>query len=52
MTFKNITSEEYQRLINNKKRIFDMTFKTPERLNKYRNDKNIYNEIKRNEKQN
>ena len=29
-----------------------MTFKTPERLNKYRDDKNIYNEIKQNEKQN
>ena len=27
-----------------------MTFKTPERMNKYRNDKNIYNEIKQNKK--
>ena len=27
MSFKNITPEEYQRLINNKNRIFDMTFK-------------------------
>ena len=52
MSFKNITHEEYQKLINNKNRIFDMTFKTPEILNKYRDDKNIYNEIKQNEKQN
>ena len=39
MSFKNITPEEYQKLIDNKNRIFDMTFKTPERLNKYRNEK-------------
>ena len=44
--------EEYRRLINNKNRIFDMTFKTPEGLNKYRNEKNTYNEIKQNEKYN
>ena len=52
MSFKNITPEEYQRLINNKNRIFDLTFKTPEVLNKYRNDKDIYNEIEQNEKHN
>ena len=52
MSFKKLTPEEYQKLINNKNRIFDMTFKTPEILNKYRYDKNIYNEIKQNEKQN
>ena len=52
MSFKNITPEEYTKLISNKNRSFDMTFKTPEILNKYRNDKNIYNEIKQNEKQN
>ena len=52
MSFKSITPEEYQRLINNKNRIFDLTFKTPEVLNKYRNDKNIYEEIKYSEKQN
>ena len=45
MSFKNITPEEYQRLINNKNSIFDSTFKTPEVLNKYRNDKDIYEEI-------
>ena len=52
MSFKNITPEEYQRLINNKNRIFDLTFKTPEVLNKYRHDKDIYEEIKYSEKQN
>ena len=52
MRFKNITPEEYVRLIKNKNRIFDLTFKTPERLNKYRNDKDIYEEIKYSEKQN
>ena len=52
MSFKNITPEKYQRLINNKNRIFDLTFKTPEILNKYRNDKDIYEEIKYSEKQN
>ena len=52
MSFKNITPEEYQRLINNKNRIFDLTFKTPEVLNKYRNNKDIYEEIKYSEKQN
>ena len=29
MSFKNITPEEYERLVKNKNRIFDMTFKTP-----------------------
>ena len=53
MSFKNITSEEYQKLIiNNKNRIFDMTFKTPKILNKYRDDKNIHDEVKQNERQN
>ena len=52
MSFKNITPEEYVILINNKNRIFDLTFKTPEVLDKFRNDKNIYDEIKYIEKQN
>ena len=52
MSFKDITPEEYDRLIKNKNRIFDLIFKTPERINKYRNDKNIYDEIKYEEKQN
>ena len=52
MSFRNITPEEYQILINNKNRIFDLTFKNPEILNKYRNNKDIYEEIKYSEKQN
>ena len=52
MSFKKITPEEYQRLINNKNRIFDLTFKTPKVLNKYRNVKDIYEKIKYSEKQN
>ena len=50
MSFKNITPEEYEKLIKNKNRIFDMTFKKTERMNKYRYGKNIYNEIKQNKK--
>ena len=46
MSFKNISSEEYDRLIKNKNIIFYMTFKNPNVLNKYRNNKNIHNEIK------
>ena len=46
MSFKNITPEEYDRLLKNKDRIFDLTFKIPKRLNKYRDDKNIYNDLK------
>ena len=42
MSFKNISLEEYRKLLKNKKRMFDMTFPTPESLNKYRdNDENI-----------
>ena len=52
MRLKNISQEEYDRLVKNKNRIFDLTFKTPERINKYRNDKNTYDVIKFNEKQN
>ena len=49
MSFKKITPKEYDKLVKNENRIFDLTFPTPERLNKYRDDKNIYNEIKQNE---
>ena len=52
MSFKNITLEEYQRLVKNENRMFDLTFKTPEILNKYRDDENIYHEIKYEEKKN
>ena len=52
-SFATITPEEYQRLIDNEKKIFDLTenFTTPERLNKYRHsDKNIEDKIKQKEK--
>ena len=51
-SFATITPEEYQRLIDNEKKIFDLTenFTTPEILNKYRHtDKNIEDKIKQNE---
>ena len=38
MSFKTINLEEYKRLLKNKKKMFDMTFPTPESLNKYRDD--------------
>ena len=50
MSFKNITPEEYNRLIKN--RIFDLTFKTPERVNTYRDNKDIYNDLKIEENRN
>ena len=52
-SFEAITPEEYQRLIDNEKKIFNLTenFTTPEILNKYRHtDKNIDKKIKENEK--
>ena len=52
-SFATITPEEYQRLIDNEKKIFDLTdnFTSPERLNKYRNtDENVDKKIKENEK--
>ena len=52
MSFKNITPEEYDTLVKNKNRTFDLTFKTREILNKYRNDENIYDEMKYEEKKN
>ena len=47
-SFATITPEEYQRLIDNEKKIFDLTsnFTTPEILNKYRHtDKNVEDKI-------
>ena len=50
MTFKTIDLNEYKRLLNNKKKMFDMTFPTPESVNKYRdtddkiNQKILYDE--------
>ena len=52
-SFATITPEEYQRLIDNEKKIFNLTenFTTPEILNKYRHtDKNIEDKIKQKEK--
>ena len=52
-SFATITPEEYQRLIDNEKKIFDLTsnFTTPEILNKYRHtDKNIEDKIIKKEK--
>ena len=52
-SFETITSEEYKRLVDNEKKIFDLTenFTTPEILGKYRHtDKNIDDKIKKDEK--
>ena len=51
--FTTITPEEYEKLVNNERKIFDLTnnFLTPEILNKYRHsDKNIEYKIKKDEK--
>ena len=40
MSFRTIDLDEYQKLLKNKKKMFDMTFPTPESLNKYRDDDN------------
>ena len=45
MSFKTINLEEYKRLLNNKKKMFDMTFPTPESVNKYRDDDKINQKI-------
>ena len=46
MSFKTINSEEYKRLLKNKKKMFYMTFATPESLKKYRdNDDKINKKI-------
>ena len=44
MSFKTINLEEYKKLLKNKKKMFDMTFPTPENLNKYRDDDNKINQ--------
>ena len=52
-SFETITLEEYKELVDNEKKIFDLTenFTTPEILNKYRHsDKNVEDKIKKNEK--
>ena len=52
-SFETITPDEYKKLVDNEKKIFDLTenFTTPEILNKYRHtDKNIDDKIKKDEK--
>ena len=52
-SFATITPEEYKKLVDNERKIFDLTknFTTPETLNKYRHiDKNIDDKIKKDEK--
>ena len=47
-SFETITAEEYKKLVDNERKIFDLTenFTTPKILNKYRHtDKNIEDEI-------
>ena len=38
MSFRTIDLNEYKKLLKNKKKMFDMTFPTPESINKYRNN--------------
>ena len=46
MSFRTIDLDEYKRLLNNKKKMYDMTFPTPESVNKYRdNDDKIDQKI-------
>ena len=45
MTFRTIDLNEYKRLLKNKKKMFDMTFPTPESVNKYRDDDKINQKI-------
>ena len=58
MSFKTIDLNEYKRLLNNKKKMFDMTFPTPESINKYRdtddkiNQKILYDEEINNQNKN
>ena len=40
MSFRTIDLDQYKKLLKNKKKMFDMTFPTPEGLNKYRDDDN------------
>ena len=38
MSFITIDLDQYKKLLKNKKKMFDMTFPTPESFNKYRDD--------------
>ena len=51
-SFETITPEEYKKLVDNEKKVFDLAknFTTPEILDKYRHtDKNIDDKIKQDE---
>ena len=41
MSFRTIDLDEYKKLLKNKKKMYDMTFSTPEILYKYRDDDKI-----------
>ena len=46
MSFRTIDLDEYKELLKNKKKMFDMTFPTPESVNKFRdNDDKINKKI-------
>ena len=46
MSFRTIDLDEYKRLLKNKKKMYDMTFSTPESVNEYRdNDDKINQKI-------
>ena len=52
-SFETITLNDYKKLVDNEKKIFDLTsnFTTPEILNKYReSDKNVEDKIKKKRK--
>ena len=52
-SFETISLDDYKKLVDNEKKIFDLTenFTTTEILNKYRNtDENVDKKIKENEK--
>ena len=51
-SFETISLDDYRKLVDNEKKIFDLTenFTTPEILNKYRNtDENVDKKIKQKE---
>ena len=45
MSFKTINLEEFKKLLQNKKKTFDLTFPTPESFNKYRDDDSVTKKI-------
>ena len=44
MSFKTINLDECKKLLKNKKKMFNMTFPTPESLNNYRDDDDQINQ--------